>query len=263
MGPKKFLGQHFLTDVTYAERIAESLPAEPRGNVLEIGPGRGALSVHLQKRFPLFHCVEVDADVIPLLRDKLGKGEWTLHHANALAFDFAQAGMPLHVVGNLPYAIGALLIRKTLFYSNDILSCTFMVQREVAQRICSEPHSRQNGFLTIFCQFFGKPSLLFTVPPGAFFPRPTVDSAVFQLIIEKDLESKLPRSQWESYFAFVDKGFKMRRKMLANVLGRDGGRDIYRQHLLDMGVRPDVRPEDLDADQWLTLYKKTCVTSGT
>jgi 16S rRNA (adenine1518-N6/adenine1519-N6)-dimethyltransferase len=261
VGPKKNLGQHFLTAVRYAERIAAQVGAQEGEHVLEIGPGRGALSVHLKKLYPSFHCVEVDPDVIAELTQKLGIGTWVLHRSNALSFDFAEAGFPLHVVGNLPYSIGALLIKKTLLYGNDILSCTFMVQREVAQRIAAKPHSKQMGFLSVFCQFFGEPRVLFHVPPGAFFPKPNVDSSVFRLVVEKKLEDKLQRCLWEDYFAFVDRGFGMRRKKLANVLGRSGDRQRYADTLRQMNVSADVRAEDLGPGEWLELYKRTCNAS--
>jgi 16S rRNA (adenine1518-N6/adenine1519-N6)-dimethyltransferase len=258
MGPKKQLGQHFLTAISYAERIAKSVGASQGENVLEIGSGRGELSVHLKTLYPFFHCVEVDADLIAGLSQKLGPGTWTLHHCDALGFDFAKAGFPLHVVGNLPYSIGAMILKKTLSYGENILSCTFMVQREVAQRISAKPHSKQMGFLSVFCQFFGAPKILFTVPPGAFFPKPAVDSAVIRIVVERNLEDKLPRRQWDDFFAFVDKGFRMRRKMLANVLGRDGNREHFAGILKQMNILAQARAEDLAAGEWLELYKKSC-----
>jgi 16S rRNA (adenine1518-N6/adenine1519-N6)-dimethyltransferase len=133
----------------------------------------------LNSGFPGFHCVELDTDVLEILKSKLKDDRYTIHISDVLAFDFFKAGFPLHVTGNLPYSIGAMIIKKTLLYGNDILSCTFMVQLEVAERIVSGPNSKTNGFLSIFCSFFGKPKLLFHVPPGAFFPGPKVDSSVF------------------------------------------------------------------------------------
>jgi 16S rRNA (adenine1518-N6/adenine1519-N6)-dimethyltransferase len=258
MHPKKRLGQHFLTAPSYAKKIAESIDAEPSDHVLEIGPGRGALSVHLKKRFPGFHCVELDQDMILQLSAKLGPGDWVVHQCDALKFDFSKAGFPLHVVGNLPYSVGAMIIKKTLYYGENIVSCTFMVQREVAQRIVSPPHSKQNGFLSIFCQFFGSPRILFHVPAGAFFPKPKIESSVFQLPVRKDLMARLHRVEWEKFFQFVDKGFSMRRKTLVNVLGRDGNKNNHIAALKELDIDPMVRPEDLCVDQWLELYKKSC-----
>jgi 16S rRNA (adenine1518-N6/adenine1519-N6)-dimethyltransferase len=258
MGPKKNLGQHFLTSVSYAHRIADSIPAQHEEHVLEIGPGRGALSVHIKERFPDFHCIEIDADVLPALRGKLGPGSWTLHHDDVLSFDFEKAGFPLHLVGNLPYSIGAMIIKKSLLYGVNIRSCTFMVQREVAQRIVAGPHNKRIGFLSIFCQFFGRAALLFNIPPGAFFPRPGVDSSVFQVVIGQNPEEKLPKAQWKAFFTFVDKGFGMRRKMLVNVLGRGDDKGHWVSLLEEINVDPASRAEDLSAGQWLELYKKSC-----
>jgi 16S rRNA (adenine1518-N6/adenine1519-N6)-dimethyltransferase len=258
MAPKKYLGQHFLTAVSYAQRIAKSIDAQQGERVCEIGPGRGALSVHLRERFPDFHMVEIDPEVIPILTGNLGVGGWSLYRADVLTFDFSLVGFPLHCVGNLPYSIAALVIKKVLLLGNDVLSCTFMVQREVAERIVAAPHSKKNGFLTIFCQFFGRPKILFHIPPGAFFPKPAVDSSVFQLVIDKSIEQRLPRSRWGAYFSFVDRGFRMRRKMLVNVLGHGGNKEEYGRIISSMGIRPDVRPEDLGTEEWLELYKKTC-----
>ncbi|HON09890.1 MAG TPA: 16S rRNA (adenine(1518)-N(6)/adenine(1519)-N(6))-dimethyltransferase RsmA [Chitinispirillaceae bacterium] len=258
MRPKKHLGQHFLTSTRYAERIAESVPAGSGENVLEIGPGQGALSVYLKKRFPDFHLVEVDPEAVERLREKLGEGRHVIHNQDIMEFDYSTAGFPLHVVGNLPYSIAALILKKTLYYGNDILSCTFMVQREVAERIASGPHSKTNGFLTIFCAFFGTPRILFHVPPGAFFPRPNVDSTVFQIIIDEDLETKLERDNWESFFAFVSRGFSQRRKTLAKVLGDDQiSKQDYHRIFVESGIDPLSRPEDLDVNLWLKLFRKS------
>lgn len=258
MRPKKRFGQHFLTAPSYAKKMTASIDAQPYDHVLEIGPGRGALSVHLKKRFPCFHLVELDRDVVMQLSDKLGPGNWVLHHCDVLKFDFSEAGFPLHVVGNLPYSVGAKIIKKTLFYGEDIISCTFMVQREVAQRIISPAHSRQNGFLSVSCQFFGNPRILFHVPSGVFFPKPKVESSVVQLTVRKDLKARLPRNEWEKFFRFVDKGFTMRRKTLANVLGHKRNKKNYVDMLTELTINPQVRPEDLCVDQWLELYKKSC-----
>jgi 16S rRNA (adenine1518-N6/adenine1519-N6)-dimethyltransferase len=257
MRPKKHLGQHFLTAPAYARRIAEAVPASDTDHILEIGPGQGALSIFLKQRFPGFHLVEVDADAIVRLKDKLGEGEFTIHNQDVLEFDFEMAGFPLHVVGNLPYSIGALIIKKTLLYGSVVKSCTFMVQREVAERIVSPSHKKTNGFLTIFCGFFGKPELLFHVPPGAFFPRPNVDSSVFRIVIKQNPEEKLERIHWISYFAFVSKGFSKRRKMLVNVLSEDAQEKERLSGIISgMGLSPTCRPEDLDCKEWLELYKR-------
>ena len=257
MRPKKHLGQHFLTSSSYARKIAEAVPALPDEHVLEIGPGRGAVSIFLKERFPEFHCVEIDGDAIVKLREKLGKGSYTIHQADVLSFDYGEAGFPLHVVGNLPYSIGALIIKKTLFYGSAVRSFTFMVQREVAERIVSPPHRKSNGFLTIFCQFFAVPKILFHVPPGAFFPKPKVDSSVVRMVIDASSNAKLPPEGYNLFFPFVSKAFSMRRKKLSNVIGGDAqGRERCENMLRGLGCGPLSRPEDLGINEWLALYKE-------
>jgi 16S rRNA (adenine1518-N6/adenine1519-N6)-dimethyltransferase len=228
------------------------------------------------------HLVEVDADAVSALREKLGGGgdgrdqhiragghkhpslsadngrRYTIHNEDVMAFDFSKAGFPIHVVGNLPYNIGARVIKKTLMYAPQALSCTFMVQKEVAARIVSGPGGKQNGFLSIFCQFFGQAKLLFHVPPGAFFPRPNVDSSVFQIIVDQDVEKKLGRELWDDFFSFADCGFSMRRKQLAKTLSLKLGKDkeFYCDTLSRMGIDASARPEDLGVSDWLDLYKR-------
>ena len=241
------------------------MPAGEGEGVLEIGPGRGALSTHLLERFPGMHLVEVDKDAVGALKGKLGDRDYTVHHEDVMGFDFGKAGFPLHVAGNLPYNIGAHIIKKTLMYAPRVVSCTFMVQKEVAMRIVAPPHCKQNGWLSIFCQFFGTASLLFNVPPGAFFPRPNVDSAVFQIVVDKGVDAKLERDKWEDFFAFVDRGFSMRRKQLAKVMSWKFEQDkgFYGDILAEMGLDAAVRPEDLGVGEWLDFYRRAAVLPST
>jgi 16S rRNA (adenine1518-N6/adenine1519-N6)-dimethyltransferase len=257
MRPKKHLGQHFLTSPAYARRIAEAVPAGTYDHVLEIGPGRGALSVFLKERFPAFHCVEIDGEAIAGLKEKLGDGLYTIHRADALSFDYGRAGLPLHVVGNLPYSSAAMIIRKTLLYGSAVRSFTFMVQREVAARITAAPHCKANGYLSIFCQFFASPRVLFHVPPGAFFPKPKVDSSVVTMAIDATAEKKFPPDEWKPFFSFVSKAFSMRRKKLSNVIGEGAqGRERCENILRELGCGPLSRPEDLGIRDWIGLYNR-------
>jgi 16S rRNA (adenine1518-N6/adenine1519-N6)-dimethyltransferase len=257
LAPKKRLGQNFLHSSFYARRIADSVNAKPDSTVVEVGPGMGALTVFLKNRFEALHLIEMDREIIPALEEKLGEGSWTMHAGDVLAFDFASLKGPLHIVGNLPYNIGALIIKKALLCAPHVVSLTCMVQREVAERIVAKPHSKQNGFLSIFCQFFGNPKILFRVPPGSFFPKPKVESAVFQLIVDPLKVEKLPKKMWEPFFAFVSRGFSMRRKKLMTTLAwKTGDKERYGIMLETLGLDRSVRPEDLGIAEWLGLYKQ-------
>lgn len=256
MKPKKHLGQHFLTAPSYAKKISEAVPAERDDLVLEIGPGQGALTVFLRERFTRLHLIEIDETAIDILLKKLGTGSYSLHKGDVLAIDFYKIGSPLHVTGNLPYSIGALIIKKTLLYGNDIKSCTFMVQREVAQRIVAETHTKTYGFLSVFCSFFGTPRLLFHVPPGSFFPPPKVYSSVFQIFVDDDLCGKLPRERWESFFTLVSRGFQQRRKKVVNALATDTWpKERLTEVINAIGIDTTSRAEDLSCTQWLEVYK--------
>lgn len=268
MRPKKNLGQHFLTAPATARKIAEAVPAnDGRENVVEIGPGRGALSVHLIERFCNLHFIEFDKDVVATLEEKLreklsekenAEKKFIIHNVNALEFDFEKIEPPVHVVGNLPYNVGAHIIKKTLMNAPRVVSCTFMVQKEVAQRIVALPHTKENGFLSIFCNFFGNAKLLFSVPPGSFFPRPAVDSAVFQIMVDNDVEQKLSRKLWDDFFNFVSSGFLMRRKQLAKIMSLtfNKPKEFYESVLKSININEQSRPEDLDVNDWLDFYKR-------
>jgi 16S rRNA (adenine1518-N6/adenine1519-N6)-dimethyltransferase len=134
-----------------------------------------------------------------------------------------------------------------------------MVQREVAERIVSGPHKKTNGYLSIFCQFFGKPELLFHVPPGAFFPRPNVNSSVVRMTVGRDIDAKLPEARRGDFFSFVSRGFSTRRKKLAGVISENAAGRVRAEGLLaGMGCNPMSRPEDLCASEWLELYRRWC-----
>lgn len=207
------------------------------------------------------HLIETDGQLIPHLEEKLGKGEWTLHNANVLKFDFTTIPAPIHIIGNLPYNIGALIIKKTLLNAPAVASITYMVQREVADRIVAGPHSKQNGFLSIFCQFFGIPKIICKVPPGAFFPPPKVESAVFHMDVIPDILTRLPREQWDGFFTMVSEGFSKRRKTLATSLGwKKDTRETIASVIEQIGLNRKVRPEDLDIEEWLALYRNLRMT---
>lgn len=246
-----------MTAPYYAKRIAEAIPQNQNESVVEIGPGSGALSVFLKERFPGFHLVEKDPDIVPLLKKKLGlEGRWTIHTEDIMSFDLSQLAPPLHVVGNLPYNIAALIIKKVLMAAPSVASVTFMVQREVAERIVAGPNSKTNGFLSVFCRFFGDPVILFHVPSGAFFPRPKVESSVFQLSLNQDRYTLLSRDAWESFFSLVTRGFTMRRKMLIKSLSwKSGNKTEYIKYWRQAGIDTRARPENLTVFDWIRLYK--------
>jgi len=255
--PKKKFGQNFLTAPFYIERICDAVPAEDGANVVEIGPGKGALSKYLVKRNFKYTLIEMDSDVIPILKEGLGDREYTIVNGDAVKFDYTTLGDSFHAVGNLPYNVASHIIKRLLFTVPELHSGTFMVQKEVADRICATPGGKEIGFMTILCNYFGVTKKLFDVPPGAFFPKPKVTSAVFHITLDPLRYDRLPREEWKTFFALVSSAYGMRRKKLVNSVARCvGSKPLANEAIERAGISIDVRPEELDTDQWVTLFQK-------
>ncbi|MGM0443275.1 MAG: 16S rRNA (adenine(1518)-N(6)/adenine(1519)-N(6))-dimethyltransferase RsmA [Fibrobacterota bacterium] len=256
--PNKRFGQNFLTVEYYIERIVNAVPAQPGEQIVEIGPGKGALTRHLLKKENPLLLVERDRDLAPYLEElTAGRKNAEIAWGDGAKYDYHSLREPWHAVGNLPYNAAAMIIKAILFAPERLKSLTCMVQKEVAQRICAQPGNKTIGFSTILCSYFGQPTTLFDVPPGAFFPKPKVTSAVFQICPDPDRYTRLPRAQWPDFFRFVSAGYNMRRKKLVNTIGSYfSSKDELREHMAACGLDPSVRAESLRADQWVELYKR-------
>ena len=179
---KKHLGQHFLHDPRILRRIADAVQSGPEDCVLEIGPGRGALTAELLARGSRVTAIEKDRDLIPLLREQFPT--LRLAEGDALALDWRQVSGaldgPLLIAGNIPYNITSPLIEKAMTPPRPV-RVVFLVQREVADRLAAVPGTKAYGGLTVGVQSVAKVERLFTVVAGAFVPAPKVDSAVIRL----------------------------------------------------------------------------------
>lgn len=177
---KKSLGQHFLTDVATAMRIADTVDAFPEIPLLEIGPGMGALTEHLLGKRREFRVVELDRESIdylnahfPMLRDRIVEGDFLKMDLKSLFGD-----RPFVLTGNYPYNISSQIFFKLIDNRDRIPCCTGMIQKEVAERLCSGPGTKHYGILSVLLQAWYDTEYLFTVPPSVFNPPPKVDSAV-------------------------------------------------------------------------------------
>lgn len=253
--PKKKFGQNFLTVPYYIERIVDSVPAKSGDVVVEIGPGKGALSALLVKKDFDFTMLELDRDVIPFLSAKLGDGKYRIFNEDAVKFDYSSLGNSYHAVGNLPYNVASHIIKKVLFTAPLLKSITFMVQKEVAERICARAGGKDIGFLTILCGYFGVAEKLFDVPPGAFFPKPKIISSVFRITLGEEYFNRIPREHWALFFEFVSFSYATRRKKLVNnIQSKTGGKQMAEKYLADANMSVDVRPEELSVGDWVNLY---------
>lgn len=212
---KKSLGQHFLRDYHMIQKIADSLPAEPGERVVEIGPGDGALTEVLYKKYPNFSAIEIDRVMVSHLKESLPdlhvikedilKTDWK---------ELADNGGPIHVIGNLPYFITSQILFSLLESRKLLKTATLMMQKEVAERIVAEPRTKAYGILSVQTQLMSTAEILFDVPPQVFSPPPKVMSSVIQLQFDQpDLSCSDAHLK-----TVVRTAFNQRRKKLSNSL---------------------------------------------
>jgi 16S rRNA (adenine1518-N6/adenine1519-N6)-dimethyltransferase len=250
---KRRLGQHFLTDPRILSRIADALGATRDDTVLEIGPGPGGLTLALAERAGRVVAIEKDADLVPALRARVP--EATVVEGDALDLDWhAAAGPTFLVAGNIPYNITSPLIDKALEPPRP-RRIVFLVQLEVAERVTAAPATREYGALSVGVQAVAHAERLFTVPAGAFHPRPKVDSAVLRM---GPLDVPLVEDAEVSTFRRLVVGlFGFRRKQMGRGLRELTGWDVRRveEVLGRVGVAPALRPEVLDPVTFARLLR--------
>jgi 16S rRNA (adenine1518-N6/adenine1519-N6)-dimethyltransferase len=224
MPAKPKLGQNFLVDAQAAQRIGASLGDLSSRTVVEIGPGRGAITGALAARAARVIAIEFDRELAAGLRERFATERVTVVEQDVLQFDFAsaanQAGRRLCVAGNLPYYITSPIVLK-LTKSHEALDlAVLMVQREVAERITAAPGSRDYGLLSVTAQLYGAVESLFTLPPSAFSPSPQVESTVFRWrFAPRFAELGVDEA---GFLRFLRQAFAQKRKTLANNLRAAG-----------------------------------------
>jgi len=244
---KKSLGQHFLVDRHYVDRIVAAIRPQQDDLMAEIGPGPGALTRPLLATLRHLHVVEFDRDMVARLTDEFPAERLAIHQADALAFDFGALGRDLRVVGNLPYNISSPLLFHLAGFASGIRDLTFMLQKEVVDRMAAAPDTPDYGRLSVMLQARFKVGKLFTVPPGAFQPPPKVDSAIVRLVPLP--EAALPYNDERVFAEVVARAFGQRRKTLRNTLkGMAGDTDFSA-----VGIDPVRRGETLSVAEFAAL----------
>jgi len=239
---RKRFGQHFLHDPRILDRIVQALAAHPGDHLVEIGPGRGALTA-LLLAIPgiTLDAIEIDRDLAGLLGVHFGSSaRHALHAGDALGFDFSALararGGPLRIVGNLPYNISTPLLFHLLQHADAIIDLTLMLQREVAARLAAAPGDSAYGRLTVMLAPRMQVERLFDVGPGAFQPPPRVWSAVVRLTVRRP--PLLPLSP--HYAQVVAAAFAQRRKTLRNALSQMLTAEQIRACGIDPGARAGI-----------------------
>lgn len=258
LNPKRSLGQNFLVDENYLDRIVEAAELTQADAVLEIGPGLGGLTQRLVAQAGRVVAVEIDERLIDLLRTRFAdRPHFSVVQADILqvqpAAFFAEDSGPYKVVANLPYYITSAVLRHLLEASQPPRSAVVMVQKEVAERICAAPGNL--SLLAVSVQFYAAPKIVQHVPAGAFYPRPKVDSAVLHLTVYP--QPLLHDVSPALFFRIVKAGFSQKRKQLLNSLS--AGLTIPKASIVALLqqalIDPRRRPETLSLDEWGLLYK--------
>ncbi len=248
---RKRFGQNFLHDQNVIDRIVRAIRPQRGEALLEIGPGRGALTSALLDSGCELHALELDRDLVALLTQKFGDNpHFHLQQGDALKFDFgtvARAEEKLRVVGNLPYNISTPLIFHLLQQSALIADMHFMLQKEVVERLVATPNSKDYGRLGIMAQYFCRIEPLLDVPSGAFSPQPKVQSAVVRLTPHEKLPH--PAKSIEALQQVVRTAFNQRRKTLRNAL-----QTLFNaEDIIACDIDPSTRPETLTLAEYVVL----------
>jgi 16S rRNA (adenine1518-N6/adenine1519-N6)-dimethyltransferase len=249
--PRKRFGQHFLHERRYVERIVAAFHPSADEHVVEIGPGLGVLTRELLHHVPALDAVELDRDLAARLPAELaGAGHVTVHQADALTFDFcrlAQPGIPLRVIGNLPYNISTPLLFHLLDQSICIQDMLFMLQKEVVDRMSAAAGAHDYGRLSVMLQWRCQVERLFDVPPGAFTPPPKVDSSVVR--VTPYTHPPVDVGDVAHFAVIVKAAFAQRRKTLRNNL-----KDLVSADTMAaLGIDPGRRAETLTLQEFAAL----------
>ncbi len=250
--PRKRFGQHFLHDPGVIQRLIETIHPLPGQHLVEIGPGRGALTLPLLRAAGRLDVIEIDRDLIPLLEQKAKElPGLRIHQADALHFDFkslAQAGKKLRVAGNLPYNISTPLLFHFFEQIEVMQDLTLMLQREVAERLAAPPGGKTYGRLSVMAQCHARAEIMFDIGPGAFSPPPRVRSSVVRLA-PRPVAERPPVHDWPRFERLVAAAFSARRKTLRNALRAY----LRTEDFLKLDIDPGLRPECLTAWDYARL----------
>lgn len=238
---RKRFGQNFLTDQKIIDQIIATIAPKKDDNLLEIGPGQGAMTIPLLDRVERLNVIEIDRDLIEIL-NSYNKPNLIIHQGDALNFDLDLFNPPIRVVGNLPYNISSPILFHLLAHRDKVIDMTFMLQKEVVERMSATHGSKIYGRLSVMMQAFFDVELIFIVPPESFDPAPKVDSAIVYLVPLKNCKV----GNIKLFEKVVKTAFSHRRKTLRNCL-----KSLLTQEQTSIDL--SQRAEMLNIDAFITL----------
>lgn len=253
------LGQHFLADTGWRQRILHTLPRGQNETWIEIGAGHGEMTRSLAAPGRRVVAIETDERLASGLRAaaEANPAEWPgveVVHGDVLALDLGElAGGEFRVYGNLPYYITSPILMALFRYSEQIRSIHIVIQLEVAARIVAKPGRREYGYLSAACQFYARPEILLRIPPGAFRPPPKVASALVRMDFPGE-RAELAIGDDHRFLKFVGVCFGQKRKTLRNNLRPFADADQIGNALAACGLRADARAEQLALADFAKLF---------
>ncbi len=250
MNPKKSLGQNFLKDETVLQKIANSFDTKEDDLVIEVGPGRGALTKYLVEKPSKLICYELDKDLIPLL-NKYNTNKSKVIHGDFLKEDISNLDKHnnLYLIANVPYYITTPIISKVLDLDETVKGMTLLVQKEVGLRFASNPGTKDYGYYTVLLNHFFNVSLLGIVPPSSFYPSPKVDS----IIVKFERKDSIDKIDIEGFKNFLKDAFQNKRKTLTNNLKKYNKESLL-MLLEDINKSSNARAEELSYEELKYLF---------
>jgi 16S rRNA (adenine1518-N6/adenine1519-N6)-dimethyltransferase len=240
-------------DLSNPTRESGDHPASKTPLVIEIGPGKGALTESLLERAERVVAIELDAFFVHYLNQKflepIAQGRLTLIEGDVLKTDLSAWG-PAVIAGNLPYYITSPILEKVFELGDSWTSAVFLMQAEVAERVAAEPGSRNFGYLSVQTQVMSRPEILFPVSRTAFRPPPKVDSAVVRLV-RRDANAEFGLTDVPAFLRFASACFRQKRKTLRNNLA-----PMYGKEIVDAMPEGRLRAEQLGVAQLIALYRR-------
>ena len=248
---RKRFGQNFLNNDAVISSIVDAINPEPGENLIEIGPGLGALTEPVVERAGKLSVVELDRDLAHRLRHHPFLAEHlTIHEIDALKFEcssLVKPDLPLRIFGNLPYNISTPLIFHLLTFKNDVKDMHFMLQKEVVQRMAASPDTKAYGRLSIMTQYQCQVLPVMEIGPEAFTPPPKVDSAIVRLIPHAEITNPVKELSMLNQVCLT--AFNQRRKTIRNSFKKL----ISAENLENLNISPTLRPENLSVDEYIKI----------